>query len=296
MTLSTQLRLIILAAGALLLVVIYLLGRRRSSSDEEPIPRVSMDKARKSQRFEEVSPLVIDEDEYDEPSYLRRSTRRDQTDAVSARDDDELLTLPPVYIEPPVVETVDEEPVVSSATMRVPVLSMQDPNKTIPMKVDAVLPSSSNVEVVNQSVTAPQSTKPGGQRQLIALRLSMSERVSGEQLLAMFQAERLQHGKFNIFHRLHKGETVFSVASMTEPGSFDLATMPSQQYPGISLFMLLPGPLAGMDAFEEMISCAQRLAQLTSGVVQDESSVMLLESGIERLRDKVRDFERSLQA
>ena len=293
MTLSTQLRLIILAAGALLLVVIYLLGRRRSSEDDS-VPHVPPDKVRKPQRFEDVAPPVIDEEEYDEPSYLRRSSRRDAADVISARDD-ESLTLPPVYIDPPVADTAVESVPASAATMRVPVLSMQDPNKTIPMKVDAVLPSASNVEAVNQSVTAPQPAKPTGQRLLIALRLAMSEGVSGEHLLAMFQAERLQHGKFNIFHRLHNDETVFSVASMTEPGSFDLVTMPTQQYPGISLFALLPGPVSGPEAFEMMMSCAQRLAQLTSGTVQDENGVLLLESGIERLREKVRDFERSSQ-
>jgi len=173
---------------------------------------------------------------------------------------------------------------------------MQDPDRTVPMKVDTVLPSASNVEVVNQTVAAPQPPKSIGQRHLTALRLAMSERVSGQQLLAMFQAEQLQHGNFNIFHRLHDGATVFSVASMVEPGSFDLATMGSQQYPGISLFMLLPGPLPGMESFEQLITCAQRLAQLTSGDVQDEHGVLLLESGIDRLRDKVRDFEQSLQA
>lgn len=129
------------------------------------------------------------------------------------------------------------------------------------------------------------------QRQLVALRLAMSETISGAQLLAMFQAEKLHHGKFNIFHRLHQGETVFSVASLIEPGSFDLSSMFSEDYRGISLFMLLPCALPSMVAFDDMMSCAQRLAQLTSGVVQDENGVMLLESGVERLRDKVRDFD-----
>src|SRR5205823_6615041 len=134
----------------------------------------------------------------------------------------------------------------------------------------------------NQVITAPQPKAPV-QRQLIALRLAMSESVSGQQLLAMFQSENLQHGKFNIFHRLHAGETVFSVASLIEPGSFDLVSMPSQEYYGISLFALLPCALSAIATFDAMMSCAQRLAQITSGVVQDENGVMLLESGIERL-------------
>lgn len=294
MTLSTQLRLIILAAGVLLLVIIYFLGRRREPDATQEATQ------RGPKAFDDVSP--IDEDEYDEPSYLRRSGRRERVDTIVIHDaDDENISLPPVYIEPPVAHET-AAPVatrgipINADSLRVPVTSMPDPDKTIPMKVDVALPSASNVEVVNQSVTAPAPVKSPAQRQLIALRLAMGERVSGEQLLAMFQAENLQHGKFNIFHRLHNDETVFSVASMVEPGSFDLETMPSQLYPGITLFVLLPGPLPGAEAFEAMISCAQRLARLTSGVVQDEAGVMLLESGIERLREKVLDFERALQA
>jgi len=302
MALSTQLRLIVLAAGVLLLVLIYLLGRRRAGNDGSTIRRIVGDQ-RIPQNFEAVSSPSIDEDEYDEPSYLRRSARRDRTDTVAIHDaDDDLLSLPSVHIDPvyevPLQVTQEFVATDTLGTARVPVLSMQDPDKTMPMKVESVLPSVSDVEAVNQSitqpVTQPQSINAPMQRQLIALRLAMSEAVSGVQLLAMFHAENLLHGKFNIFHRLHQGETIFSVASMVEPGSFDLASMPSQEYRGISLFMLLPCALPSMNAFENMMSCAQRLAHLTSGVVQDENGVMLLESGIERLRDKVRDFERSL--
>jgi len=298
MTLSTQLRLIILAVGALLLGLIYLLGRRRSDNEEEPAPRITGDE-RAPQTFDAVSSLAIDEDAFDEPSYLRRSVRRDRVDTVAIHQiNEDELPLPSVHIETafetPPIPQVEKEIVATDVVdnIRTPVLSTHDPDKTMPMKVEAVMPSASDVEAVNQVVTAPQPKAPV-QRQLIALRLAMNESVSGEQLLAMFQAENLQHGKFNIFHRLHDGETVFSVASLVEPGSFDLESMPSQEYRGISLFLLLPCSLPAIDAFDEMISCAERLARITSGVVQDENGVMLLESGIDRLRNKALDFERN---
>ncbi|HEX2585661.1 MAG TPA: cell division protein ZipA C-terminal FtsZ-binding domain-containing protein [Steroidobacteraceae bacterium] len=299
MTLSTQLRLIILAVGALLLGLIYLLGRRRTDDEEAPSPRVTSDD-RTPQTFDAVSPLAIDEDAFDEPSYLRRSVRRDRVDTVAIHQiNEDELPLPSVHIETafdtPSIMLVEQEiarPIDVAIANRVPVVPMQDPDKTMPMKVDAVMPSASDVEAVNQVVTAPQPKAPV-QRQLIALRLAMNESVSGEQLLAMFHAENLQHGKFNIFHRLYDGETVFSVASLVEPGSFDLESMPSQEYRGISLFLLLPSSLPAIEAFDAMMSCAERLARITGGVVQDENCVMLLESGIERLRNKALDFERA---
>ena len=73
-------------------------------------------------------------------------------------------------------------------------------------------------------------------------------------------AESLQHGKYDIFHRLHAdGSIVFSVASMVEPGTFDLEKMGETLYPGITLFAQLPGPVPGMHALNELVACARRL-------------------------------------
>lgn len=164
-------------------------------------------------------------------------------------------------------------------------------------------PASAGVApTLSQVVEAPRpgpaagtaSGKPAGQpsrRKIIALRLPIAERVAGAQLLALLQAERLQHGKFNIFHRMHDAGTVFSVASMVEPGSFDLAQMPVQQFPGVTLFMLLPGPLDGLIAYDQMLSCAQRLAHATGGLLHDERGSKLTPQSMERLRDEVLDFQ-----
>ncbi len=303
MTLSTQLRLIILAVGALILALIYLLGRRRDGVGNHGVIDDEVD-ARKPMTFDATTSLSIDEDEFDEPSYLRRSGgRRERNDVITVHEtDEESLSLPSVYIDPP---TTSEEPQstfhkverVNATTMRVPVLSMQDPDRTMPMEVDRM--SELPVEVINQSTdnhhAAADSIIPAPPK-IIALRLAMSERVSGEQLLAMFQAENLQHGEFNIFHRLHNAEAIFSVASMTEPGTFDLAKMIEQQYAGVTLFMQLPGSVTATTGFEQMLSCAQRLSRLTSGVIQDEAGVTLLESGIERLREKMMNLEQLSQA
>ncbi len=38
-------------------------------------------------------------------------------------------------------------------------------------------------------------------------------------------------------------------ASLTQPGSFDLATMDTQRYGGLHLFAVLPGPLPAAAGF-----------------------------------------------
>lgn len=142
--------------------------------------------------------------------------------------------------------------------------------------------------------TGKSSASPAARRKIIALRLPMPERVPGNQLLALLQREQLQHGKFSIFHRLHESHSVFSVASMVEPGSFDPNTMAEQQFPGVTLFMLLPGPLDGLVAYDQMMSCAQRLAHATGGTLQDERGTKLTTQSTDRLRDEVLDFQHLL--
>jgi len=207
-------------------------------------------------------------------------------------------------------DAAHESPQMSVPEVAVPVVAepVQGVYQT-PMRAadhDAIKPSTPTPtlsEVVNQPAPLAASPQPpasatnankqtnAARRKIIALRLSMPERVAGDQLLSLLQREQLQHGKFSIFHRLHNEQTVFSVASMVEPGTFDPAAMAQQQFPGVTLFMLLPGPLDGLIAYDQMLSCAQRLAHATGGSLQDERGSKLTVQSIERLREEVLDFQ-----
>lgn len=131
-------------------------------------------------------------------------------------------------------------------------------------------------------------------RKILALRLAASpHRLEGSRLLEALQAESLQHGKYDVFHRLHDdGTSIFSIASMVEPGTFDLEKMPGVEYPGVTLFAQLPGPVPGMHALNELVACARRLQQTLGGTLQDDRGVPLTVHRIERLRQEVREFER----
>jgi cell division protein ZipA len=131
-------------------------------------------------------------------------------------------------------------------------------------------------------------------RKILSLRIAMApQRVEGAKLLESLLAESLQHGKYSIFHRLHTdGGIVFSVASMVEPGTFDLEKMGETLFPGITMFTQLPAPVPGMHALNEMIACARRLQANVGGTLQDERGVPLTVHRIERMRQEVREFER----
>ncbi|MGH8176459.1 MAG: cell division protein ZipA C-terminal FtsZ-binding domain-containing protein [Steroidobacter sp.] len=161
------------------------------------------------------------------------------------------------------------------------------PTEELPIRPDApTAPTLSSSE-------SPQPRR-SERRKILSLRLAASpQRLDGAKLLEVLQAESLQHGKYDVFHRLHEdGVSIFSIASMVEPGAFDVAKMPETQYPGITLFAQLPGPVPGMHALNELIACARKLQQSIGGTLQDDRGVPLTVHRIERLRQEVREFER----
>ena len=132
-------------------------------------------------------------------------------------------------------------------------------------------------------------------RKIVALRLAAgTQRFDGGQLRDVLEAEDLRHGRYDVYHRLHDdGSSIFSVASMVEPGTFDRDKMPATSYPGITLFAQLPGPIPGVIALNELVACGRRLQESLGGTVQDDRGVPLTVHRIERLRLEIRDFEHS---
>ena len=144
------------------------------------------------------------------------------------------------------------------------------------------------------SSTDTPTPRRADRRKILSLRLAAApHRIEGAKLAEVFATERLTHGKYEIFHRLHDAHSsIFCVASMVEPGTFDLEKMSETQYTGITMFAQLPGPVPGMHALNELVACARRLQQSLGGTLQDDRGVPLTVHRIERLRQEVREFER----
>ena len=106
----------------------------------------------------------------------------------------------------------------------------------------------------------------------------------------------MRHGKFGIYHRhdgIDEDKVIFSVASLVEPGSFDLANLKSQEIPGISLFMVLPGPMDGAEAFELMMIAARALSQSLKADLLDESGSSLSIQRERYMREDIVQFQTS---
>ncbi len=136
------------------------------------------------------------------------------------------------------------------------------------------------------------------EQKIVTLRLVARNRGSfqGDELILSMRGIGLRPGKFGIFHRFDgddDSEVVFSAASLVEPGHFDLENIKQQEFPGISLFLVLPGPIEGADAFDLMIAAARTLARSLNGELVDESGSTLSIQRERYMREEIVQFEHS---
>lgn len=135
-------------------------------------------------------------------------------------------------------------------------------------------------------------------QKIVTVRIVAREKRSfpGDELILSMRGIGLRHGKFGIFHRYDgsdENKTIFSAASLVEPGSFDLQNIKGQEIPGISLFLVLPGPVESTAAFDSMMAAARTLTQSLSGELLDESGSTLSIQRERYLREEIIQFQHS---
>jgi len=135
-------------------------------------------------------------------------------------------------------------------------------------------------------------------QKIVTVRIVAREKKSfpGDELVLSMRGIGLRHGKFGIFHRYDgsdESKTIFSAASLVEPGSFDLQNIKGQEIPGISLFMVLPGPVDSTEAFDSMMAAARTLTQSLNGELLDESGSTLSIQRERYLREEIIQFQHS---
>ncbi|WP_241087600.1 cell division protein ZipA [Candidatus Vondammii sp. HM_W22] len=126
--------------------------------------------------------------------------------------------------------------------------------------------------------------------------LARSRHFSGDDIMCVTRETELKHGDMDIFHRYDaEGRVIFSMASMVEPGTFDLKQMAQFKSPGLILFGQLPGPQDGLVTFSDMLFTAERITALLDGELQDESHSDLSKQTIEHIRGSILEHRRQLQ-
>jgi FtsZ-interacting cell division protein ZipA len=132
---------------------------------------------------------------------------------------------------------------------------------------------------------------PEESRRILALRLVAphAERFPGRTLRLALAAEGFLLGRFAIFHKPDESNhALLSAASLNRPGSFDLETMDSQRYGGLTLFAVLPGQRTPQQVFEDLLTAARNLNERLEGGLQDERGAPLTALRVQSIRESLR--------
>lgn len=155
-----------------------------------------------------------------------------------------------------------------AAPLREPLTVSQrnEPAVPVPVVVDWPLPNASEVHAVRL--------------------VSMGDKFSGRAVRMALAGEGFVLGKFSIFHRpAADGRALLSVASLTKPGTFESHSIDMQRYSGLNVFTVLPGPMPGPQAVDELLGCAQMLSQRLRGTLQDAQGAPLTPSRTAAMRN-----------
>jgi len=253
-----ELRWILVGLGLLFLLGLWIWETRR------PRQASAKSEKRSGERFEptlkhletaRTQPLAAPQDEDDEKAALER-LRRKAEESRAAEEEEEMPVLEPV------LSSLDE----------------------------------AAADVKQAERTASIDAWPKEQR-IVTLRVSAPplERFEGQALVAALIAEKLVHGRYEIFHREMEGRTIFSVASLVEPGTFHLGNVAGKRYPGVTLFAVLPGALPPMQTFDTLLEAARSLADRLHGVVQDERGAGLSAQRLLNIREGLIDYQHRLE-
>jgi len=160
-------------------------------------------------------------------------------------------------------------------------------------RVPTLLPESSD----RSSVAPAHTPNASEQQKIITVRVCAAAEApwSGATLLSALELHGLAYGRYQVFHRRHvDGRSLFCVASLIEPGTFDVTRMSSQEFRGVTLFAVLPGPVEPLLTIDELLGAARGLAQELAGMVQDSKGLPLSPQRAAALRDDVARFQASL--
>lgn len=163
-------------------------------------------------------------------------------------------------------------------------------SKSVPEKSDKV----SDHKKQSHDVVKDESRQENNDHQIITflIKASPGKEFSGNSILEATESVGLRFGDMNIFHHhgiegMENEEAIFSLASMYEPGYFNLNNMEIYQTKGLTLFMQLPAPVDNMSAFILMQETAMELAEILQGEVCSSKHQPMDEKALRAMRDMV---------
>lgn len=188
-------------------------------------------------------------------------------------------------------------------------LSEPDSEPSFSTKVDMdeeELPQFSTIEVddeeptvsldtIDDSEITPQKQPDTEQKQEVLMLFvdkPDGDAIDGAKLLPTLLTLGFKYGEMDFFHRHQdssgKGEVLFSLANMYNPGTFDIDNMEQLETRGLTIFMTLPNAIEPLQAFNMMHNAAKKIADEFGATVLDDKrrplDVAIVRSYVEKIR------------
>ncbi len=127
---------------------------------------------------------------------------------------------------------------------------------------------------------------------IFSLMAGEGRHFTGMQLLEAMEVCGLSFGEMGVFHYydLDSDRSLFSVANVLEPGSFDREHLDTLETPGLALFMPLPTSMDGEKALLIFVQQAKRLKDLLGGKLTDSQRRELTRETLDELKIMARRY------
>ena len=308
------LRWILLVVAVIVVLLVYLRSRaRRNLSSQSPLDAANEMPSFSAEDQEDrwidgVGPVrVVNRDDDVAPVSLSAKNAFDdaQIDAAQSATEAETESRQP---EPPIPEPSqsaaafwnDDDVEISEVRSARPQSQSEPPESAAPRDDE----ETADTAVQHEAVDSPQAPQPHHQSDaasqpsiteddviVLYIVADRNHEMKGEQVLSASIAAQLEFGEMNIFHRLDdNGKIMFSMASVSEPGYFEIEQMHEMKTRGLSLFIQLGLCDDPVHALDEMLLAAHTLATMLNGKMCDASRQLLNETVARGLREKARYY------
>lgn len=114
---------------------------------------------------------------------------------------------------------------------------------------------------------------------------------NAEALRKALEHNKLQFDEQGIYQRraVVNGapRAIFGVANLVKPGTFPEPGTTAFTVPGLTLFLQLPGPIDGLEAFDDFVNTAERLAVELGGKLRDQHHNVLTHQALMQIREGI---------